>query len=59
MPLTDMTCRTAKPVPTRRKLSDGDGLQLWVQPNGSRLWQLAYRFNGKQRQIALGPYPDV
>jgi integrase len=59
MPLTDLACRTAKPGQTRRKLSDGHGLQLWVQPNGSRLWQLAYRFNGRQRQIALGPYPDV
>lgn len=59
MPLTDMACRTAKAGPTRKKLCDGDGLQLWVQPNGSRLWQMAYRFNGKQRQMALGPYPDV
>jgi hypothetical protein len=59
MPLTDMACRTAKPGPKRRKLSDGEGLQLWVQPNGSRLWQLAYRFNGRQKQMSLGPYPDV
>jgi integrase len=59
MPLTDMACRTAKSGPTRKKLTDGDGLQLWVQPNGSRLWQLAYRFNGRQKQMALGPYPEV
>jgi len=59
MPLTDMACRTAKPGSTRKKASDGDGLQLWVQPNGSRLWQLAYRFNDKQKQMALGPYPEV
>ena len=59
MPLTDIACRTAKPGPTRKKLSDGGGLQLWVQTNGSRLWQLAYRYDGKQKQMALGPYPDV
>ncbi len=53
MPLTDMACRTAKPGPLRKKLTDGDGLQLWVQPNGSRLWQFAYRFDGKQKQMAL------
>jgi integrase len=59
MPLTDAACRAAKPGPVRRKLADGGGLQLWVQPSGSRLWQLAYRYRGKQRQLALGPYPSV
>lgn len=34
-------------------------MQLWVQPNGSRLWRLAYRFDGKQRKLAIGPYPLV
>lgn len=59
MALTDMVCRTSNPGAKRRKLSDGGGLQLWVQTTGSRLWQLAYRFKGRQRQIALGPYPQV
>src|SRR3954466_9529384 len=59
MPLTDAVCRGAKPGPKRRKLSDGGGLQLWVQTSGTRLWQLAYRFRGRQRQLALGPYPEV
>lgn len=57
MPLTDMKCRSAKPGPTLRKLSDGGGLQLWVQPTGARLWRLAYRFGGKQKLLALGVYP--
>jgi hypothetical protein len=30
-----------------------------VTPGGSRLWQLAYRFKGKQRVLARGKYPDV
>lgn len=59
MALTDVRCRTEKPGATRKKLSDGHGLQLWVQPNSSKLWQLAYQFQGKQKQIALGPYPEV
>lgn len=59
MPLTDAVCRSAKPGPKRRKLSDGGGLQLWVQPSGVRLWQLIYRCRGKQRQLALGPYPQI
>src|SRR3546814_11887342 len=57
MPLTDMKCRNARPGQRLRKLSDGGGLQLWIQPTGSRQWRLAYRFGGKQRLLALGPYP--
>ena len=59
MALTDVKCRGAKPGKTRQKLSDGGGLQFWVQPNGSRLWQLVYQYGGKQSQMALGPYPQV
>jgi hypothetical protein len=59
MALTDAACRAAKPGPVRVKLHDGDGLQLWIQKSGSKLWNLAYRFDGKQRQLALGPYPEV
>lgn len=57
MPLTDAVCRSAKPGLKRRKLSDGAGLQLWIQTSGARLWQFAYRFQGRQRQLALGRYP--
>src|SRR3546814_190315 len=59
MPLTDMKCRNARPGQRLRKLSDGGGLQLWIQPTGSRQWRLAYRFGGKQRLLALGPYPAL
>lgn len=57
MSLTDMKCRNTKAGPALRKLSDGGGLQLWVQPTGARLWRLAYRFGGKQKLLALGVYP--
>lgn len=59
MRLTDVLCRQTKPGPVRKKLSDGGGLQLWVQPNGTRFWHLAYRYAGKQKMVALGPYPAV
>ena len=59
MPLTDAACRGARPGETRRKHSDGGGLQLWIQPSGAKLWQLIYQFGGKQRQLSLGPYPQV
>jgi integrase len=59
MSLTDIRCRTAKPDVKLKKLSDMNGLQLWVFPNGSRLWRYAYRYHGKQKLLALGMYPDV
>ncbi len=59
MPLSDSRIRSAKPSARIVKLSDGNGLQLWVMPNGSRLWRLAYRHGGKQKLLALGKYPDV
>ena len=59
MALTDISCRTAKPDASPRKMSDGGGLRLLVQPNGSKLWQLAYRFDGKQKTLSFGAYPSV
>src|SRR5438067_3431592 len=59
MPLTDLACRKAKPSERPRKRSDMHGLQLWIFPNGSKLWRYAYRFDGKQKLIAIGRYPDV
>ena len=32
---------------------------MLVAPGGSKTWRLAYRFNGKQKTLALGHYPDV
>jgi len=57
--LTDTACRNLKPSATPYKKSDGGGLRLFVKPNGSKLWQLAYRFAGKEKTLAIGPYPVV
>jgi hypothetical protein len=59
MPLRDVSVRNAKPGPKSRKLSDGGGLHILIQPAGSKLWRLAYRFAGKQKTLALGVYPTV
>ncbi|AOR76586.1 tyrosine-type recombinase/integrase [Novosphingobium resinovorum] len=59
MPISDTTCRNAKPRDKAYKLTDSEGLHLLVQTNGSRLWRLAYRFDGKQKTLSLGPYPSV
>jgi integrase len=60
MPLTDRQIRNAAaPVGRIVKLSDGEGLQLWVKASGVKLWNLAYRFHGKQRKLAIGPFPRI
>jgi len=41
------------------KLSDGGGLHLLVQPSGSKLWRLKYRFDGKEKLLSFGKYPGV
>ena len=57
--LTDPQIRRIKPADRAQKLSDGDGLYLRVEPSGGRYWRFNYRFNGKQKTLALGVYPDV
>ena len=57
--LTDIACRTAKPLKKQKKLTDGGGLYLLVLPSGGKSWRLAYRFEGKQKALALGKYPAV
>ena len=59
MPLKDISIRNAKASSRPRKLSDGGGLHVLIQPTGSKLWRLAYRFAGKQKTLALGAYPIV
>jgi integrase len=59
MALTDLRCRSVRPSAKLQKLSDGGGLQLWVQPTGTRWWRLAYRYQGKQKLPALGVHPTV
>jgi hypothetical protein len=48
--LTDSKVRQAKPADKPYKLFDGGGLFLLVQPGGSKLWRLKYRFGGKARE---------
>ncbi len=57
--LTDTAIRKAKAGDKPRKLGDGGGLYLELQPNGSRWWRLKYRLGGKEKRLSLGVYPDV
>jgi integrase len=57
--LTDAKVKNAKPADRPHRISDGGGMFLEVTPSGAKYWRLAYRFNGKQKLLALGVYPDV
>ncbi len=58
--LTDTACRNAlcPPDKARVRLADGAGLYLEVTPNGAKRWFWKYRFNGKEKRLALGNYSD-
>lgn len=63
--LTATAVKNAKPDEKPYKLSDGNSLFLIVnpasvkKPEGSKLWRFNYRYNGKQKQLALGVYPEI
>lgn len=57
--LTAFAVDRYKPTDKVQKISDGGGMYLQVNPNGSKWWRLAYRLNGKQQLKSLGVYPKV
>ena len=59
MKLSDAAVRNAKANGKVQKLSDGGGLYLHVTATGSKLWRMAYRFEGKQKLWSFGSYPAV
>lgn len=59
MALTDTQLRNAKPRPKPYKLPRELGLFLLVNPNGGKHWRFAYQFEGREKLLSFGAYPDV
>lgn len=59
MPLTETQAKNAKPRERAYKLADSEGLFLLVQPNGTKLWRMKYRFAGKEKLLSFGAYPAL
>jgi integrase len=59
MALTDTAIRKTKPTDKPFKVADEKGLFLLVAPTGGKLWRMKYRFEGKEKLLSFGPYPDV
>lgn len=58
--LTELQIRHAKPKAAKYTLAAGQGLTLFVMPDGAKYWRLRYRFGGRPRMIAVGtPYPTT
>lgn len=58
-PLTSTEIKTAKSLEKDYKLFDGGGLFLLVASTGGKRWRLKYRFNNKEKILALGTYPSI
>ena len=59
MALTDVEIRRAKAREKAYRLSDSGGMYLWVTPAGGKLWRWAYVYEGKEKLMSFGRYPDV
>ncbi|WP_342588499.1 Arm DNA-binding domain-containing protein [Chelatococcus asaccharovorans] len=59
MPLTDVAICRIKPSQQPKKISDGEGLHLFVAASGAKLWRMSYRYMGKQNLLSFGAYPTV
>jgi hypothetical protein len=57
--LTVFAIERARPKAKSFKLSDGNGLHLLIEPNGSKLWRFRYQFDRKEKMISLGAFPNV
>ncbi len=59
MALSDIAIRNAKTKEKPYKLSDSGGLFILITTSGGKLWRYSYRFEGKQKTLSLGSYPDL
>lgn len=57
--LSDAKVRNARPRETEYRLFDGGGLFLLVTTSGGKYWHFKYRFEGKEKRISFGPYPEI
>jgi len=57
--LTDTGIKRAKTTERAYSMGDGGGLYLWVKPTGGKLWRWSYRFEGKEKLMSFGKYPDI
>jgi len=57
--LTDTKVKNSKAEDKDYVLADGGNLQILIKTNGSKLWEVRYRFGGKSKKTTIGNYPSV
>lgn len=57
--LTVKQIDAAKPAQNSYRLPDAGGLFLFVPPSGKKVWRMRYRFEGKEKTLVIGPYPEI
>jgi integrase len=57
--LTDTAIRNKKAGPKPVKLFDQGGLFVIITPNGGKWWRFKYKYQGKEKLLSLGTYPDT
>lgn len=61
MKLSDAKIKASKPKTNSKsplKLSDGEGLYLFVMPNGKKSWRFLFQYLGKPKTYVIGSYPE-
>ena len=59
MSLTNTAIKNVRPKGKTFKISDEKGLYLEIAPRGGKWWRFKYRFEGREKRLSLGVYPDV
>lgn len=57
--LTIKQIDAAKPAEKSYRLADAGGLFLFVPPSGKKVWRMRFRFDGKEKTLVIGPYPEI
>ena len=57
--LTELKVKRAKPSDKDYKLADAGGLHLFVSAAGRKTWRWKYRFEGKEKRIVFGAWPEI
>lgn len=57
--ISDSQLKTAKPSDKPYKIAIENSMYMLVNPSGAKYFRLKYHFNGKEKLLALGVYPEV
>lgn len=57
MARTDVAIRKARPRAKPSKMGDALGLFVLIRPSGGKLWRFRYRFDGREKKLAIESYP--